>query len=76
MFGGWGIYRGDELVAIVYDGRTYIKAATKAAQARFTSAGMGPFRPRPGQTFRSFWQIPPDVLDDAPKLANWSRHLE
>jgi DNA transformation protein len=76
MFGGWGIYRHDEMVAIVYDERTYIKAANKAAQARFIAAGMGPFRPRPGQAFRSFWEIPPDVLDDALKLATWSRHLE
>lgn len=72
MFGGWGIYRDDEMVAIVYEGRTYLKATTEAAQARFISAGMGPFRPRPRQTLRSFWEVPPEVLHDAEELANWT----
>jgi len=76
MFDGWGISREGEMVAIVYDERTYIKATTMAAQTRFIAAGMGPFRPRPGQTFTSFWEIPPDVLDDARKLATWTGHPE
>lgn len=72
MFGGWGIYRGGEMVAIVYEGRTYLKATTKAAQARFIAAGMGPFRPRANRTFRTFWEIPPGVIHDADDLAAWS----
>lgn len=72
MFGGWGIYRDREMVAIVYEGRTYLKVTTKAAQARFIAAGMGPFRPRPKQTFRTFWEIPPEVIHDADDLAAWS----
>lgn len=69
MFGGWGIYRDGEMVAIVYEGRTYLKATTEADQARFVDAGMGPFRPRPTQTFRTFWEVPSDVLPDG--LAAW-----
>ena len=34
MFGAWGIYRDGEMVAIVYEGRTYLKAATTAARTR------------------------------------------
>jgi DNA transformation protein and related proteins len=76
MFGGWGIYRDGEMVAIVYDGRTYIKVATEAAQRRFVAAGMGPFQPRPRQTLKSFWEIPPEVLHDAGQLATWTGHPE
>jgi TfoX/Sxy family transcriptional regulator of competence genes len=36
MFGGWAIYRDGEMVAIVYESRTYVKAVTEAAQARFS----------------------------------------
>jgi TfoX/Sxy family transcriptional regulator of competence genes len=69
MFGGWAIYRDGEMLAIVYEGRTYLKATTEAAQARFIAAGMGPFRPRANQTFRTFWEIPPEVIHDAEDLA-------
>lgn len=72
MFGGWGIYRDGEMVAIVYDGRAYVKVVTEAAQRRFVAAGMGPFRPRPRHTLSSFWEIPPDVLHDADELAAWA----
>ncbi len=71
VFGGWAIYRDGEMVAIVYEGRTYRKATTGAAQARFVAAGMGPFRPRANQTFRTFWEIPPAVIHDAYDLAAW-----
>jgi len=40
MFGGWGIYRDGEMVAIVYDGCTYTKAVTEVDRARFIAAGM------------------------------------
>lgn len=71
MFGGWGIYRADEMVAIVCEGRTYLKATTEAAQARFIAAGMGPFRPRANQSFRTFWEISPEVIHDTEDLMGW-----
>lgn len=72
MFRGWAIYRDGEMVAIVYEGCTYLKATTEAAQARFIAAGMGPFRPRSNQTFRMFWEVPPAVIHDSDDLAAWS----
>ena len=71
MFGGWAIYRDGQMVAIVYDGRTYVKAVSEAAQARFVAAGLGPFRPRPKQTLKSFWEVPPAVMHDGDDLAAW-----
>ena len=71
MFGGWGIYRDGTMVAIVYEGRAYAKVPTEAARARFRAAGMGPFRPRPQQTLKSFWELPPEVLEDQGTLRTW-----
>ena len=76
MFGGWGIYRNGEMVAIVYDGRAYIKARTEADRARFIDFGMSPFRPNARQTFNSFWEVPPEVLDDAGTLRAWTEHAD
>lgn len=76
MFGGWAIYRDAEMIAIVYQGRTYLKAVTEAVQARFLAAGMGPFRPRPNQSLGSFWEIPPAVIHDGEDLAVWAAPSE
>ncbi len=64
------------MVAIVYEGRTYLKATTKAAQARFIAAGIGPFRPQANRTFRTFWEIPRKVIHDARDLAGWTGRSE
>ncbi len=37
---------------------------------------MKPFRPRPNQTFNSFWELPPEVLDDAGTLRAWTEHAD
>ncbi len=76
MFGGWGVYRDGEMVAIVYDGRTYIKATTEVNRARFIAAGMGPFQPGRQRTFNSFWEVPPEVLEDARTLRAWTEHAD
>lgn len=71
MFGGWGIYRGPQMIAIVYDGRAYMKTTSESQRMRFQDAGMGPFQPRPRQTLKSFWEIPPDVLESAAATRSW-----
>lgn len=76
MFGSWAIYRHAEMVAIVYEGRTYLKAGTEAAQARLVAAGMGRFRPRPNQSLGSFWEVPPAVIHDGGDLAVWAAPSE
>lgn len=76
MFGGWAIYRVGQMVAIVYDGRAYIKAPTEADRARFIAFGMNPFRPNRRQTFNSFWEVPPEVLEDPRTLRAWTEHAD
>ena len=71
MFGGVGLYLDGEMIAIVYDGRFFVKTLDKDAKRRHEEAGMGPFRPNSRQTLWSYWEIPPDVIDDRDELAIW-----
>ncbi len=71
MFGGVGLYQGDQMVALLYDDRLYVKAVSAAAQQRHAEAGMGPFRPNDRQTFGSFYEVPPEALESPEALATW-----
>jgi DNA transformation protein len=34
---------------------------------------MGPFRPNERQTLKSYYEVPPDVLDEPETLLSWAR---
>jgi DNA transformation protein len=38
----------------------------------FVSRGMGPFCPNEQQTLKSYYEVPPDVLDDPDALLSWA----
>lgn len=71
MFGGWGLYRDGACFAIVYRGRLYLKT-DEAGRARFIAEGMKPFRPAPGKTLKSFYEAPPEVLEDRSAAQAWA----
>jgi DNA transformation protein len=71
MFGGFGLWRDGTFFAIVYRGRAYFKT-TPATRPRFCAAGMGPFRPNARVTLRDYYEVPGDVLADAPTLRAWA----
>ncbi|MDY7103660.1 MAG: TfoX/Sxy family protein [Actinomycetota bacterium] len=71
MFGGWGIYAGAEIIAIVHDETLYAKVPDEDERARFEAEGGVPFQPRPNQTMRSYWSVPTDALDHRDALAAW-----
>lgn len=72
MFGGYGVYCGSMFFAIVHKDRLYFKtdAATRAA---YEERGMQPFRPSAKQTLANYYEVPPDILDDASSLVEWAR---
>jgi DNA transformation protein len=35
--------------------------------------GMGPFRPNERQTLKSYYDVPPEILDDREALLHWAR---
>ena len=74
MFGGFGLFQGGVMFALIARGTLYFKV-DDANRGAYEDAGMPPFRYlRGGKTFEmSYWQAPSDVLDDEEEIAAWAR---
>lgn len=72
MFGGHGLYHAGTIFGIVYEDRVYLKV-TDETRPRYEDEGMDPFTPRPGQTMRSYHEVPPEVLEDRDALVAWAK---
>ena len=71
MFGGHGLYWRGVIFAIAYRERLYLKVDEQSKPA-FEARGMGPFRPNERQTLKSYYEVPPEVLDDPEALLSWA----
>ncbi|MBN1265014.1 MAG: TfoX/Sxy family protein [Anaerolineales bacterium] len=72
MFGGAGLYRNGKMFALISNDVAYLKV-DDSNKDRFERAGSRPFKPyqdKP-QTM-SYYEIPPEVLEDAEALIAWS----
>lgn len=72
MFGGYGLKCRDTFFGIVHKGRLYFKVAPETVEA-YARQGMKPFRASPKQTLKSYYEVPPDVLEDAESLVLWAK---
>ena len=72
MFGGHGLYRGEVFFGILHRGNLYFKTDEKT-RPDYEARGMGPFRPNPRQTLKSYYEVPADVLENAKELKAWAR---
>ena len=72
MFGGYGIYWRGVIFAIAHGERLYLKVDDRSKPA-FEDRGMCPFRPNERQTLKSYYEVPPGVLDDQEELLAWSK---
>ena len=72
MFGGHGLYGRDVIFGMVFHERLYIKVDDQA-KGEYVSRGMGPFRPNERQTLKSYFEVPPEDLDDREALLSWAR---
>ena len=72
MFGGFGIYWRDVIFGILFGDRLYLKVDGQS-KPDFVSRGMGPFRPNDRQTLKSYYEVPPGVLDDGEELLAWAK---
>jgi DNA transformation protein len=71
MFGGLGLYSGDLFFGVVDDDVLYFKV-DDATRPRYAKRRMKPFDPM-GTPMNGYWQVPPDVIEDAEELAAWVR---
>jgi len=72
MFGGHGLYRGDDFFGILYEGRIYFKT-DETTREKYRSRGMGPFAPSEKQLLKSYYEVPEEVVEDDEELASWVR---
>ena len=72
MFGGLGLYSGEWFFALIDDDVLYFKV-DDANREDYTSRGMKAFMPFPGQPSLGYFQVPPDVIDEAEDLTRWAR---
>jgi DNA transformation protein len=73
MFGGVGIYGGEVFFAVI-DNDTLFFRVDEASVVKYRAAGMPPFAPIPGKPpMLSYYQVPPEVLEDADEIKRWAR---
>jgi DNA transformation protein len=73
MFGGMGIYSDGTFFAVIDNDTLFFKVDETLAK-RYRDKGMPPFAPIPGaKPMMGYYQVPPDVLEDARTLAKWAK---
>ena len=72
MFGGHGLYLGDQFFAIVHRDRLYFKV-DEASRPEYERRGSDQFRPNERQTLRSYWEVPAEVVEDRELAVEWAR---
>ena len=74
MFGGAGLFREGLMFALIARDTLYLKVDDEN-RAAFEEAGMGPFTyEKKGKTSAmSYFEAPPDALDDPDALLPWAR---
>lgn len=71
MFGGVGLYHGEVFFGVVAEDRLYFKTDDKS-RVEYERLGMEAFRPSEKQTLSSYYEVPPDVLEDDEELTSWA----
>ena len=75
MFGGAGLYREGKMFGLVADDVAYLKV-DDSNRADFEKAGSSPFNPYPEKgltAVMSYYEIPPEVLENPADLAQWAQ---
>jgi DNA transformation protein len=72
MFGGYGLYQAETFFGIVHRGRIYFKIDGTTVK-EYHKRRMKPFRPNAKQTLKSYYQVPPEIIEDADQIAEWAR---
>lgn len=74
MFGGWGVYVDQVMIALFADGVVHLKVDDLTREA-FESAGSAPFvyRSKDRTITTSYWSLPEAALDSSDALQPWAR---
>ncbi len=75
MFGGAGLYRDGMMFGLVADDVVYFKV-DDTNRDDYVTAGSAPFQPFPEEgkkTVMSYYEIPPDIMENPAELAVWAQ---
>ncbi|TGK00305.1 TfoX family protein [Leptospira langatensis] len=75
MFGGYGVYSGSQIFAMVIKDHLYFRVGP-SNQAEYEASGMAPFSysGKDGKIVRvSYWEVPEEILEDDEDLIFWFR---
>lgn len=74
MFGGAGLYHGGVMFALVFEDTLYLKVDGRN-RPDFEAAGMGAFTYEgdSGQVAMSYYEAPPEAMEDAELMRDWAR---
>lgn len=72
MFGGYGLYCGEQFFGIVYDGRLYFKTHPETLP-EYMKHHAAVFTPSEKQILKNYREVPIDILEDNESLLLWAR---
>ena len=72
MFGGDGLYCGEQFFGIVFDGRLYFKTNPDTL-AEYLAYHAAVFAPSEKQVLKNYREVPADILEDSQLLLQWAR---
>ena len=72
MFGGYGLYSGEQFFGIVYDGRLYFKTNPDTLP-EYLACDAAVFTPSKKQVLKNYREVPVDILEDSVSLLLWAR---
>ena len=74
MFGGHGVYCDGVFIAVVIEGRLYLKVDDQTRD-RFSAAGSEPFvyESRGRRIEMGYWNVPDEALDSAEQMLPWAK---
>jgi DNA transformation protein len=71
MFGAYGLYQGSTFFGIIADETLYFKTDATTRPA-YLAQRMQPLCPTPRQTSHSYYEVPPDVIENPRELLAWA----
>jgi DNA transformation protein len=71
MFGGYGLRYREVFFGIIHKGQLYFKVTPDTVDS-YRALGTKPFRVTSKMTLKTYYEVPPDILEDAALLAEWA----
>lgn len=72
MFGGDGLYCGEQFFGIVFDGQLYFKTSPDTLP-EYLAYHAAVFAPSDKQVLKNYREVPADILEDSEHLLTWAR---